>query len=148
MLLTAFLLTLSSVLAQSGTGTPSLPASQNLTDGTPSEKVACEVLSNPEAYVGLQFTFRGVLTSYEHGMYFSLYPNCAKQKSVRAENFPMAEYRHAGGEKNLGVRGMITGEISLRTIPANAQKKRGPHTVTVLTVKHISDLKLMPQERK
>ena len=145
MLLTVLALAFQSAMVQSGPE-PSRAGSQTPDHQNRTERLVCEVLKNSSEYVGRRFTFRGVVTSYEHGMYLVPYPDCAEHQAISVWDFPFHSYLKAGGAKGVGVLATVDGKIVLRDIPAHRQKRGGPTKQTVFSVKHTSDLSSAPTQ--
>lgn len=100
----------------------------------------CEVLRHQEAYIGRHFTFRGVVTQYEHGMYFVPKPECEEDATGRVQDFSQSTYSHFGGGKGVGVLATINIEIVVRPTAMSVQRRGGPRKQLVLSVKRAYDL--------
>ena len=109
---------------------------------------ACEVLKDAGNHLGERFTFKGLVTSYEHGMYFVPDPSCAEHEAIRIQYFPLDAYHRAGGTKGVGVLATVQGKIVAREIQLRLQKKGRPTKETVFSVKHVSDLKPAPVTKR
>ena len=102
--------------------------------------MVCEVLKHKDAYIGRHFTFRGVVTQYEHGMYFVPKPDCAEPAAGRVQDFSWSTYSRFGGSKGVGVLATINVKIVVRPTAMSVQRRGGPRKQVVLSVKRAYDL--------
>ena len=100
----------------------------------------CEVLKHQEEYIGRRFAFRGVVTQFEHGMYFVPKPDCAEHAAGRVQGFSWSTYSRFGGGKGIGVLATIEVKIVVRPTAMSIQKRGGPRKQVVLSVKRAYDL--------
>ena len=146
MLLPALLLTFLLGLAQSEAATGAL-ASQTAEDRKGNEPPVCEVLKHPREYAGRKFTFRGAVTSYEHGMVFEPSPACAEREGILVCDFPTDLYRSVGGTKGVGVFATVRGKIAIRDTPRHRRLRGGLPTEAVFCIDRVSDLKPVSNKR-
>ena len=117
---------------------------QSRADEQPAVSQVCEVLKHQDEYIGQGFTFRGVVTQYEHGMYFVPYPDCAEHEAGKVHDFPRAAYVRFGGGKGVGVLATVDIEIVVRPTAPSVQNRGGPGKQAVLSVRRAYDLERAP----
>jgi len=95
----------------------------------------CNVLSDPQEYVGKQIAVEGILTIGEHQTLLAAYPSCPRGV-VRVESESASwrlEYEKAGGRKGVGVLATVKGQIVI------SKKTHGP-AFAVSSVRNIRSL--------
>jgi hypothetical protein len=55
-------------------------------------------------FIGQRFAFDGIVTSYEHGVFFDPWPACNEPLAIGVRDFPTDLYVGAGGTKGGGLR--------------------------------------------
>jgi hypothetical protein len=100
---------------------------------------ACEVLSHPQEYIGVQLKFEGILQVFEHASFLRVYSNCPEGVMiVEGQGFSPAAYYKAGGSKGAGVLATVQGKIVI------SKKRQQP----VFLVSSASDMRKLPPNAK
>jgi hypothetical protein len=101
----------------------------------PQPSILCEVIAHLDQHIGQDLVVKGMIVSYEHGVYLTPDLQCTETaiRAIPLKGFDIAGYRAAGGTKGFGVLATVRGKL----VAFDRQAKGTKENLPVLSVRTV-----------